>query len=163
MKKTLYFFSDGQLARKDNTLYFESEKGRRFIPVENVGEIMAFGEIDVNKKLLELLSQKEILLHYFSYHGYYMGTFYPREHLNAGCVTLKQAEHYLTEDRRLALARLFVQGAAKNIRQVLKYYANRGKAVEERLANMEELQPGLAKAEDIPSLMALEAQFPESR
>ena len=104
MKKTLYFFSDGQLARKDNTLYFESEKGRRFIPVENVGEIMAFGEIDVNKKLLELLSQKEILLHYFSYHGYYMGTFYPREHLNAGYVTLKQAEHYLTEDRRLALA-----------------------------------------------------------
>lgn len=161
MKNTLYFFSDGQLARKDNTLYFESEKGRRFIPVENVGEIMAFGEIDVNKKLLELLSQKEILLHYFSYHGYYMGTFYPREHLNAGYVTLKQAEHYLTEDRRLALARLFVQGAAKNIRQVLKYYANRGKAVEERLANMEDLQPGLAKAQDIPSLMAVEGNIRE--
>jgi len=56
LKKTLYIFSGGELKRKDNTLYFENESGRRFIPVEDTGEIMVFGEVDVNKKFLEFLS-----------------------------------------------------------------------------------------------------------
>ena len=28
MKKTIYIFSDGELRRKDNTVYFENEEGR---------------------------------------------------------------------------------------------------------------------------------------
>ena len=64
MKKTIYIFSSGELSRKDNTIYFENDEGRRFIPVEDTGEIMIFGELDLNKKLLEFLSVKEITLHF---------------------------------------------------------------------------------------------------
>lgn len=161
MKKTIYVFSDGELKRKDNTLYFETESSRRFIPVEDTGEIVVFGEVNINKKLLEFLSQKEILLHYFSYHGYYMGTFYPREHLNSGYIILKQAEHYLDENRRLALAKEFVHGAGKNIRQVLKYYQNRGKNVEEKLASVERLLPSVEECRDTAALMAVEGNIRE--
>ncbi|MEA3431654.1 MAG: subtype I-B CRISPR-associated endonuclease Cas1, partial [candidate division WOR-3 bacterium] len=35
MKKTIYIFSDGELKRKENTLYFQSEKGKKYVPVEN--------------------------------------------------------------------------------------------------------------------------------
>lgn len=127
MKKTIYIFSSGELSRKDNTIYFENDEGRRFIPVEDTGEIMIFGELDLNKKLLEFLSVKEITLHFFNYHGYYMGSFYPREHLNSGYMTLKQAEHYLDEEKRLIIAQELVRGASKNIRQVLKYYMEKEK------------------------------------
>jgi len=143
MKKTLYIFSSGELARKDNTLYFEAEAGRRFIPVEDTGEIMIFGEVDVNKRLLEFLSQKEIILHFFNYYGYYMGSFYPREHLNSGYMTLRQSEHYLDEGRRLAIAKEFVRGAARNIRQVLKYYHGRDKNVGAKINAIENLIPPL--------------------
>lgn len=159
MKKTLYIFSSGELHRKDNTLCFESDAGRRFIPVEDTGEIMAFGEINISKKLLEFLSQKEIIMHYFSYYGYYMGTFYPREHLNSGYMTLKQAEHYLDNDKRLAIAREFVWGAGKNIRQVLKYYQSRGKDVEQQINAIESLLPMVDECQENAALMAIEGNM----
>lgn len=159
MKKTLYIFSNGELSRKDNTLYFESEAGKRFIPVEDTGEIMVFGEVDLNKKLLEFLSMKEIVLHFFNYYGYYMGSFYPREHLNSGYMTLKQAEHYLEEGKRLAIAREFVRGAARNIRQVLKYYHGRDKDVGQKLNAIEKLMPSIEECRDTAGLMAMEGNI----
>ncbi len=159
MKKTLYIFSSGELSRKDNTLYFETGEGRRYIPVEDTGEIMIFGEVTVNKKLLEFLSVKEIILHFFNHHGYYMGSFYPREHLNSGYMTLKQAEHYLDEKKRLAIAREFVRGAARNIRQVLKYYHGREKNVAQQLNAVEKLIPSVDECKDTSALMALEGNI----
>lgn len=159
MKKTLYIFSNGELVRKDNTLCFETEENRKFIPVEDTGEIMVFGEVNVNKKLLEFLSQKEIILHYFSHHGYYMGSFYPREHLNSGYMILKQSEHYMNEEKRLNIAREFVYGAAKNIRQVLKYYQGREKDVADILLSVENLLETVNSCADIPSLMAIEGNI----
>lgn len=142
-------------------MYFENESGRRFIPVEDTGEVMVFGEVDVNKKFLEFLSQKEIILHYFSHHGYYMGSFYPREHLNSGYMILRQAEHYLDEEKRLAIARSFIAGAARNIRQVLKYYSNREKEVTEPLASIENLMNGINDCREIAALMAIEGNMRE--
>ncbi len=162
MKKTLYFFSDGVLQRKDNTIFFETAEGRRFLPVEDVGEIMVFGEVNFNKALVELLSQKEIILHYFNYYGYYMGSFYPREHLNSGYTILKQAEFYMDEAKRLALAKLFVSGAAKNIRQILKYYLNRGRDLTEILETVGKLFPSIESSETIPELMAIEGNIRET-
>jgi len=161
MKKTLYIFSSGELSRKDNTLSFEMEKGRRFIPVEDTGEIIIFGEVAVNKKLLEFLSMKEIILHYFNHHGYYMGSFYPREHLNSGYMTLKQAEYYLDEEKRLAIAKEFVRGAAKNIRQILKYYHGRDKNVSDKINAIENLIEPIEECRDNSALMALEGNIRE--
>lgn len=159
MKKTLYIFSNGKLARKDNTLCFETEEAKKYMPVEDTGEIMVFGEVDLNKKLLEFLSQKEIILHYFNHYGYYMGSFYPREHLNSGYVILKQAEHYLDDVRRMAIAREFVRGAAKNIRQVLKYYNSRGVNLEEVIGSVENLTAAVDGCGDQAALMALEGNI----
>ena len=37
MKKSIYIFSNGEIQRKDNTLFFESEDGnRKYIPVEDI-------------------------------------------------------------------------------------------------------------------------------
>ncbi|HHX76747.1 MAG TPA: CRISPR-associated endonuclease Cas1, partial [Firmicutes bacterium] len=109
MKKIIYIFSDGGLKRKDNTLCFYSEHQRKFLPVEDISDIYIFGEVDFNKKLLELLSQKEIIIHYFNHYGYYMGSFYPREHYNSGYMTLKQAEYYLDPEKRLVIAQSLVK------------------------------------------------------
>ncbi len=115
MKKSVYIFNDGEFKRKDNTIYFESENGSKFLPVENINDIFVYSETDFNKKFIEFIAQKEILVHFFNYFGYYVGTFYPREHYNSGYMILKQAEHYLDTEKRLKLAKSFVVGAARNM------------------------------------------------
>lgn len=147
MKKTLYIFQNGELHKKDNSLYFETEERRRFIPVEDTNDIYIFGEVDVTKKFLEFASQKEICLHYFNHYGYYSGSFYPREHQNAGHVIIKQAEHYMDTDKRTALARIFIRGSIGQMAQVLKYYKNRLKSGSETIASL------LEQFEDMPQLL----------
>ncbi|MGI6537494.1 MAG: type I-B CRISPR-associated endonuclease Cas1b [Caldicoprobacterales bacterium] len=161
MRKNVYIFSEGELKRKDNTIYFETESGRKFLPIEDVQDIYAFGEITFNKRLLELLSQKEIIVHYFNYYGYYMGSFYPRKHLNSGYMILRQAEHYLEHQKRIIIARKFVLGAFRNIRQVLKYYNNRGKDLEDIIRSIELMAETIQHADDNNSLMSIEAHIRE--
>ena len=107
MKKPVYIFSNGELKRKDNTLFFENEEGKKYIPVNGTSEIHIFGEVDINKRFLEFATTSEIILHFYNYYGYYAGTYYPREHLNSGYMILKQAEHYLDNEKRLELAKEF--------------------------------------------------------
>ncbi len=159
MRKTLYIMQSGELKRKDNTLCFENEEGRKFIPVEDTQELMIFGEVELNKSLLEFCSQKEIILHFFNYYGYYTGSFYPREHLNSGYMILKQAEHYADENKRFALARRFVNGAAHNMLRMLKYYRSRGKDVQSIIDTIESLLADAAEAKTITELMAYEGNI----
>ncbi len=157
MKKTYYIFSSGALKRRDNTIYFQSEDGKtHFIPIADTSDIVVFGEVDINKRFLEFLSQQEVTLHYFNHYGYYMGTFYPREHLNSGYMILRQAEHYLDDSSRMDIARRFVEGSVKNIMRVLKYYENRGKDVTERVTAIEALLPAVGECDNVAALMAIE-------
>lgn len=159
LKKTIYIFKDGKLRRKGNTIYFETEEGQKYIPVEDVSEIMIYGEVDINKKFLDFVAQKEILLHYFNYYGYYTGTFYPREHMVSGHIILKQVEHYQDEEKRIIIARNFVSGAARNIRQVLKYYHNRGCGLGDKIQDIEDFIMELDKYDEISQLMAIEGNI----
>ncbi len=161
MKRPIYIFSDGELKRKDNTLYFESEEGKRYIPVENTSEIHVFGETDLNKRFLEFITRTEIIIHFYNHYGYYIGTFYPREHLNSGFIILKQAEHYLNSEKRLELAKKFVFGASKNIQQTIRYYINRGKDLEDVEKNIKILEERIDVCNDIDELMAIEGNTRE--
>ncbi|NSW89642.1 MAG: type I-B CRISPR-associated endonuclease Cas1 [Firmicutes bacterium] len=156
MKKSAYIFNDGELKRKDNTVFFESEEGNKYLPIEDINELYVFGEVTVTKKFLELASQKEILLHFFNYHEYYTGTYYPREHYNSGYMILKQAEYYLDEEKRKDIAYRIVEGSIRNILTVLKYYNNRGKNLEYGIQKIEELKSKLSKNMDINQMMAIE-------
>jgi len=162
MKKTIYVFSNGELKRKQNTLYFEtSERKRRYVPVENTGEMMIFGEVTINKKLLDFLSQQEIILHFFNYYGYYSGSFYPREHYNSGYMILKQSEFYLDERKRIELAKKFVEGAVSNIKRVLSYYRNRGVDLDLYINQIEKLENLIDGRKNIDELMAIEGNIRE--
>jgi CRISPR-associated protein Cas1 len=159
LRKTIYVFSDGELQRKDNTICFNASEGKKFLPVEDINEILLFGEIHLNKRFLEFASQKEILIHYFNYYGYYMGTFYPREHYNSGYMILRQAEHYLDHDKRIVIANQFVAGAVANIKRVLRYYQNRGKSLQNCLDAIENLEKSIEHCNTIAELMAIEGNI----
>ena len=162
MKKTIYVFNDGEFKRKDNTLYFETEDGKKYIPVEDIKEIIVFGEVSLNKRFLEFLTQKEIIIHFLNSYGYYIGSFYPREHLNSGYMILKQAEYYMEGNKRLRLAQLFVHGAAANIINVLRYYENRGKDLGVELEQIAVLVNKIDRCRNVDELMAIEGNIREA-
>lgn len=122
-------------------------------------EIYVFGEVTVSKKFLEYVSQKEILIHFYNYYGYYIGTYYPREHLNSGYMILKQAEHYLCEEKRLILAKKFVEGSVRNIINVVRYYKNRGKDLEVVEEQMLNLSSAVERCGSTAELMAIEGNI----
>lgn len=160
MKKTIYVFSNGELKRKGSTIFFETDDGKRkYVPIENTGELMIFGEVSINKKLLDFLSQKEIILHFFNYYGYYSGSYYPREHYNSGYMILKQSEYYLDNTKRMFLAKAFARGAVANIDRVLNYYSSRGGDLEVPINSIASLKEGLTRALTVEELMAIEGNI----
>jgi len=160
--KRLYVLSSGRLRRHQNTLVLETDEGKRFFPVEQVEEIHVFGEVDLNKRLLGFLTQQHIPVHFYGHNGYYIGTYYPREHYNSGYMILRQAEHYLDEEKRLDLARRFVDGALFNLRKVVRYYRNRGKEVATFEEAIERHRARLPAATTPAALMQVEGQAREA-
>lgn len=139
-------------------MYFSNEEVKKYIPVEDTQEIYIFGEVIVNKRILEFFTQKEIILHYFNYYGYYIGSYYPRDHLNSGYMIVKQAVASNHETQRLELATLFVLGSLKNIVRVLKYYISRGKSLDKQLQKIESIIVAISEQNTPAKLMAKEGE-----
>ncbi len=158
MRKPIYIFNAGTLERHQNTLAFSTPEGRRFVPVETTSEIHVFGEVTLNARLLNFLSQSAIPLHVYNYYGYWAGSYMPREQYVSGYVTLEQAAHYLDPLKRMALARAFVQGGIENMLRVVTYYSRRGANLDGVSESMSAVLGGLHLAGTPEELMAMEGQ-----
>ncbi len=163
MKKSLYISSHCTLQRDQNTLLLQMENGeKRYLPIESVREIHIFGEVNLNKRVLEFLSQNHVLVHFYNYYGYYTGSYYPREHFNSGYMLLKQAEHYLDGERRLDLAQRFIRGALTNLQSVARYYHQRQTPLEDVLQTLQSLRESCQNCTQIEALMQLEGKAREA-
>ncbi len=173
MQKPFYIFSSGRIMRKDNTIFFEfgdsnSESNgepetetpkRRAVPVESVDSIFVFGEIDLNTKVINFLGQNHIPVHFFNYYGYYTGTLYPREYAVSGHLLVKQVEHYIDQNLRLAIAREIIRSSNHNILKNLKYYERRYGDLSEFISDIENRDKELAISRSIEELMGFEGQI----
>lgn len=161
--EALYIFSSGVLERKNNTISIVNESGeRKYLPVENIQEIHIFGEVDFNKRLLEFLTEKNIILHIYNYYGYYSGSYYPREHYNSAFVLLKQVEKYLNNEERLKIAKKIVYGADKNIIRNLLDYKEKENLLFDTVEGIEELMKKIENTTSIEELMGIEANIRET-
>jgi CRISPR-associated protein Cas1 len=115
MGRVYYILTDGRLLRDENTLYFENSLGKKALPIEDIEELFILSELSITSKAIKLLAQNSIPLHFFNQYGYYIGSFYPRERNSSGYLIVKQVEHYIEEDKRIYLAKAFVEGAIRNL------------------------------------------------
>lgn len=165
MKKTYYLFNPGRLSRKDNTLKFVAldndgnELPPKYIPVESVSDLYLFGSLDANSALYNFLAKNQIAVHFFDYYEYYTGSFMPKEYLLAGKMQIEQTKNYIDPDKRITLARKWVEGAAFNMLKNLKYYNNREKDVENEIRLIEEYACSIASSNDVPTLMGIEGNI----
>jgi CRISPR-associated protein Cas1 len=165
MKKSYYLFNPGRMSRKDNTLKFTpvDENGvegtPKYIPVETVDNLFAFGSLDANSALYNFLGQRHISVHFFDYYEHYTGSFMPKDFLLSGKMLLAQCKVYETKAKRLEIARKLIEGAGANILKNLNYYNNRGKDCSLQIASIENYLITLQDMPDVESIMGIEGNI----
>lgn len=165
MKKTYYLFNAGRMSRKDNTLKFTpvDEEGKegppKYIPVETVDNLFAFGSLDANSALYNFLGQRQISVHFFDYYEHYTGSFMPKDYLLSGKMLLAQCKAFEQKNQRLGIAQKFIEGAAANMLKNLNYYNHRDKDCSAQIARIEELSLQINSMADVPALMGIEGNI----
>lgn len=160
MKRSLYVYNNGDLKRKDNTLQFTSYEGeKRDIPIERINDIYVMSEMTFNTAFINYISQYGIPIHFFNYYNFYTGSYYPKESLLAGQLLVKQVEHYTNGEKRIEIARKFINAAADNIYRNLRYYNSRGKELSEFMNEVDHLRKKIPKAEAVDELMGIEGNI----
>lgn len=168
MRKSYYLFNAGRISRKDNTLKFTpvdedgKESSPRFIPVETIENLFAFGALDANSSLFNFLGQQQITVHFFDYHEHYTGSFMPRDYLLSGKMLLAQTEHFSQPKKRIYVARKLVEGAAFNMLKNLRYYQHRNKDTTGSIESIERLMTALSDLTDISAIMGIEGNIRQS-
>lgn len=160
MQQSFYVYNNGDLKRKDNTLRFTSYDGeKRDIPIERISDIYVMSEMSFNTTFLSYISQYGIPIHFFNYYNFYTGSFYPKESNLAGQLLVNQVQHYTEYDKRLLIAKKFIQAAADNIYRNLRYYNGRDKDVSEYMKNIDSLRAGLVGVKSIQELVGIEGNI----
>lgn len=186
MKRNYYFFKPGTLHRKENTIVFEPSDTtlssddencqdavllssfskeninageRKIIPIEDIDSIFILSNVNFNSRFIEFASSNQIPVHLFNYYGFYKGTFYPFSHLFSGTFILKQCSFYLKYNRRIVLARKFVESATHNIIMNLKRYIAKGKNLQPQLDSIAEQLKSIGSVLYVQQLMSTEANI----
>ena len=157
MNRDYYIFSNGNLKRKENTIYFIDEnQQKRSLPIEQVDKLHIFGEVSFNTKLLNYLTEYGLELNIYNYYGFYSGTYYPRNKRVSGYLIVNQAMHYNFYDKRLYIAKCFIESAAHHILRNLRRYKEN---TEDYIQRIEIERDNAMKAESIEELMGAEGRM----
>ncbi|WMJ79114.1 type I-B CRISPR-associated endonuclease Cas1b [Clostridium sp. MB40-C1] len=157
MGRDYYIFSNGRLKRKDNTVYFiNSEEQKRALPIEQVDKLHIYGEVDLNTKFLNYLTQYGLIINFYNYYGYYSGTYYPRKKNVSGFLIVNQAMHYHYDDKRLYLAKQFIDSAGHHIIRNLRRYKDN---TQEYIEKIERERSNVLNSYAVDELMGAEGRM----
>lgn len=159
MEKNYYVFQNGELTRKDDTIYVVTDDESIPLPVKKVGALHLMGQLDFNTRFFSFLSQEETPAHYYNWFDRYAGSFYPQEFLNSGRVLVNQVRYYDNQDTRMDIARKIVRAATDNILENLRYYDRKGKTVSSAINDIVSLQENINDAGTPDELRGIEGQI----
>ena len=158
--ETFYIFKSGELKRKDDNIILKSLEGEiKNLKVEMMDELYLFGEVSLNTKVLNYLSQNNVTMHIFNYYGFYSGTYCPRDRNVSGFMLINQVKAYDNPNKRIDIAREIVNTAYFNIYRNLRYYNSRGIDLNEQMASIQRIARNLEFAENVNELMGIEGSI----
>ena len=99
------------------------------------------------------------IIAFFNYYSFYTGSFQPKEKLVSGNLLVNQVNHYTDINKRLDIAKKFIDGASYNIYRNLRYYNGRGKDVKEYMDKIEYFRKHIEQSKSIQELMGYEGNI----
>ncbi len=122
MSENYTILNDGTLRVEEKTFRFDSASGIRRIPVEDVHSINFYSGGDITTGALRLASENGIPINFFGFYGNYLGTYWPKEKLLSGDLTVEQVKLYLDVNRRLETSLILMKGVIENMKSFLHKY-----------------------------------------
>lgn len=129
------------------------------VPVQRISAIYVLSEADFNNRLLTFLSSRHIPVHFFSYYGYYSGSYLPRDRMPNGKVLAAQVRLYDSPTARLHSGKKLIDAAMYNMRYVVRYYHRLDGGYEHYSGQMEAVKKDLAQATSLEQLRAVEGRY----
>lgn len=141
MKKRIYIYESGTLARQDNSLVFirEKDKYKFYLPIYQIELISIYGHCVFNKDLVQILFENNISILMFTFNGRYLGCFSPKRNC-LGDILIKQVTIVTDFERKNIYAKEIINSSICNMLSVLKYYNKKGRNLDEYINNIQLLQ-----------------------
>lgn len=155
-----HLINEGILTKRNFTILFESEDGKKYIPVETTDSLYIYSNIIFTSGFFDYMNKVRLNVCLIDKYGEKIGSFVPQNNRRNIKTELKQLRIYDSEKDRLALARSLEIASVSNIRANLRYYGRR-KDSEELKKVVQDLNILISKineAKDINQMMIFEAQ-----
>jgi CRISP-associated protein Cas1 len=157
MGKDYYIFTNGQIKRRENTIHFtDGDDLSRDIPIEIIERLHLFGEISLNTKFFNFISKYGVIVNFYNYYGFYSGSYYPRKKNVSGYLITRQADFYNNKEKRLYIAKCFIDSAAHHILRNLRRYKPRTEKIMDKIENE---RINILTANSIDELMGAEGRM----
>lgn len=153
-----YLFKSGTIRRKNGTVVLEGETETTIIPVEQIHSLYIFGEVTINKRLLELLSHYQITAHFFNYYGTLIGSYSPENQRPVGEILFNQVNALTNDVHRHQIAHAIQHYSIKNSLALLKYYQKRGIDLSIQIEKIEEILEEMNQTSHIEDILLCEAR-----
>lgn len=158
--RNYHIINNGILNRKDFTILFENNHGKKYLPVEATESLNVYSSVIFSSDFFKYISSKKISVNIFDKYGELAGTFSPPETLHGGLTMLKQAAIYLDENKRKLIARKLEIASLHNMRSNLKYYERHhsNEKLKDGIASFSEWITAMNEASNVPMLLTIEAR-----
>lgn len=158
--RNYHLINDGVLTKKDYTLLFDNEDGKKYIPVETTDSITIYSNVIFAGDVLKFLSSKNIYLTIVDKYGEVVGYYNSPGISSRSRTMMKQAAVYLDEQQRLSIAKSMEVAFIHNMNANLKYYGRRNKS--EKIRRWTETFPKVRDeingVNEVSKLMLIEAR-----
>ena len=158
--RNYHLVNDGIITKKDYTLLFDNDDGKKYIPVETTDSITIYSNVILAGDVLKYLSRKNIYLTFVDRYGEVVGYFHSPGSSSRSRTMMKQAAVYLDEKQRLSIAKSMEIAFVHNMNANLKYYGRRTKS--EKIRKMTEsfldVRDEINGANEVGKLMLIEAR-----
>lgn len=160
MDHNYHLINEGILTKQDFNILFESENGKKYIPVETTDSLYIYSNVIMSGNFFDFMNQVGLNVSFINKYGEKIGSFVPNNSRRNIKTELKQLRMYDLEKERLDMARRLEIASVSNIRANLRYYQRRKNATELEAAvkDMTDIITKLNEARDINHMMMLEAQ-----
>lgn len=153
----IYLYKSGELKRKDSSLVLINSDETVLIPIEQVDTIFVFGEITINKRLLQLLNKNGITMVFFNYYGNYIGRFTPVLS-KAGKNLIEQVNAFQTPSIRLHIIKAIQFASFRNMINLCKYYQKKKFKVTEIIRSLENNTEYINRSQSPNEILMIEAR-----
>lgn len=161
--RSYHIINDGILTKRDYNILFESESGKKYLPVETTKAINIHSDVIFSAGFFEFMSRNRIDVNIFDRYGEIVGTFSAPKNGYSARTMLKQALIYQDEKQREKYAKSLEMAALHNLRANLQYYLKQEgtEKLSDAVGHFSELIKEMNLTTSVEDMMLVEARARE--